>query len=65
MGAGVFELSTSMTVEEMMEAMVVKEDEGAAAGSPNSTAGSSGSGADDAEDSSDEESESSEDSSEE
>ena len=57
-GAGVFELSTSMTVEEMMEAMVVKEDEGAAAGS-------SGSGAGGAEDSSDEESESSEDSSEE
>ncbi len=44
-GAGVFELSTSMTVEEMMEAMVVKEDEGASAGSPNSAAGSSGSGA--------------------
>ena len=64
-GAGVFELSTSMTVEEMMEAMVVKEDEGAAAGSPNSTAGSSCSGAGGAEDSSDEESESSEDSSEE
>ena len=64
-GAGVFELSTSMTVEEMMEAMVVKEDEGASAGSPNSAAGSSGSGAGGAEDSSDEESESSEDSSEE
>lgn len=47
-GAGVFELSTSMTVEEMMEAMVVKEDEGAAAGSPGSAAGSSSGGSGDA-----------------
>lgn len=62
-GAGVFELSTSMTVEEMMEAMVVKEDEGAAPVLPNSPAGSSGSGTGGAADSSDEGSDSAEDSS--